>query len=232
MACSNCTWHLICGRYFQNLLFVSTTQNNPSAFQRTGSNTELPWLNLVLSDQPDHWQTALMEARSLLMKSKTGRELFGLDKDAKENCSKLGEPSILTIDTEVSTKDVFIGVCIEYVRHSVRWTETCAGQAQFCPLISSGQPVVHTAKLLCVVNRDACAVGEWVVYQAVGPQGPSVRIGKVLEIINKRPADLKGIAHSVLIQRSIVGDVHGDWRMPRIQPLLQDKHLVPPYVSK
>jgi hypothetical protein len=82
--------------------------------------------------------------------------------------------------------------------------------------------------MLRLSDGDACYIKNWVLYLC--PRTGNISVGQVFEIINEQPTIIEGHAHSVLIQRSIVGDIHEHWQMPRVQAVRGEYDLVLPAV--
>ncbi|KAJ6547703.1 hypothetical protein B0H19DRAFT_1307421 [Mycena capillaripes] len=98
-------------------------------------------------------------------------------------------------------------------------------EAEFSPGLSVGihsnAPRVFTPAAVTLINGDTCSVGDWVVWVDSTAHSKISRIGCVAEIIQfaGSAAQQAGKADSLLLSRTIIGEVHGIYKMHRLQPI-------------
>ncbi|KAJ6531350.1 hypothetical protein B0H19DRAFT_966700 [Mycena capillaripes] len=108
------------------------------------------------------------------------------------------------------------GLC-EKIGPVQAWTATKSAAVG----IHSNAPRVFTPAAVTLINGDTCSVGDWVVWVDSTAHSKISRIGCVAEIIQfaGSAAQQAGKADSLLLSRTIIGEVHGIYKMHRLQPI-------------
>ncbi|KAJ7475625.1 hypothetical protein B0H11DRAFT_2427303 [Mycena galericulata] len=205
MARGNRLRHLLSGGFFRKNVqppTISRSRGEPNSMAQPAPQepADTPWMKISLAElKGTIWVTAGKGALLLLDLNSFGSRLLGIQRLEQSptpgTCQKRGAEK--------------------------RWSATeCARAGIPIPAIYGDRTSVYTPSIITLVNGDACAVGDSIVYDDVtATTGTYRRIGQVLEIVQiiGSPAEEAGKADLILVSRALVGEAHSLYCMRRVQ---------------